>query len=236
MNKKMLAVSISAVLAVGFMAPAFMNAQAQVSSESRVLNTILALSNDINKKAQTLNNNLDNIDEDLLLKQKFWQSPPTECFIDVTEEEVHVDCNTVDDEGISASLNGPITRALVGFGPVNEGCDFADESACAFNVESAQIVSEESIKVAAIVTRDGVLTDISGKAIFTDTNLMVDMGIGKTGVSCCFIPLLEFFPGDEVTVEFSEFNGEKPQGMFLEFDIVIIEEHEEENEPPPPPP
>jgi hypothetical protein len=234
MSKKVLAVSISVVLAVSFLAPVFMNAQAQVSSESRVLNTILALTQDINKKAQLVNNDLDNIEDDLQLKQKFWQSVPYECFIEVTGEQASIDCNTVDGERISASQNGPLSRALVGFGWENDGCDFADESACAFNVESVQIVSDESIRVAAIVTEEGVVTDISGKAIFTDTNLLVDMGIGKTGTSCCFFPLLEFFPGDNARVEFSEFNGEKPQGMFLSTDtIVILEARENDSGPPP---
>jgi hypothetical protein len=53
MNKKILAVSVSVALAIGFLAPSLMNAQAQVSSESRVLNTILALTQDINKDAHT---------------------------------------------------------------------------------------------------------------------------------------------------------------------------------------
>jgi hypothetical protein len=204
-NKKILAVSISAVLTVGFLAPSLMNAQAQVSSESRVLNTILALTEDINRKAQTVHNNLDNIEEDLLLKQKFYQivdesegthrfvlfkSPPS-CPADVS-----VQCPNFDG-----------------------GCAFDDPSACAFNVESIQFrpfdleggvnASPMAPCVEAIIV-DGAFTDVSGKNICTPTNLLVDMGVGKIGAAMEVVVVL-----DAPFVGNVEWNGEKPQGMFL---------------------
>jgi hypothetical protein len=188
-NKKVLAVSISAVLAVGFLAPALMNAQAQVSSESRVLNTILALTQDSNKDAQRVNNNLDNIDDDLLLKQKFWQYEP-----------YHEEANRI---GI----------AVV-------GCDFEDESACAFNIESIQLNCEPGgcAGVAAVMV-DGVFSDVSGFSeesggtpVPTPTNLLVDLGVGKIGASDFVAILIE---KDEAFFGKVEWNGEKPQGMEL---------------------
>jgi hypothetical protein len=181
MNKKVLAASIGAVLTVSFLAPSIMNAQAQVSSESRVLNTILALTNDINKKAQTLNNNLDNIDDDLLLKQKFYT-------LTVTGAGDELDIEAV--------------------------CDFDDPSACAYNIEGIQCYDGEVLVDEIEVGNDeDVKTDLSDKEIETPANILVEMGVGKIGVSGGLEFDLEFDP---------EFNGtcvvvgEKPQGMRLE--------------------
>jgi hypothetical protein len=189
MRKKIIALSVSIVLAISFLAPAFMNAQAQVSSESRVLNTILALTEDIKRKAQLVNNNLDNIDDDLLLKQKFWQ--------------------IVLDDPFEANL----------FGLFNEGCDFNDDSACAFNVESIQfrfsdLQGEVNAANGPCVQRiivDDVETDLSGKGICVPTNLTVDMGVGKIGAADRVEVLLDGpFSG------IVEWNGEKPQGLSLQ--------------------
>jgi hypothetical protein len=232
-NKKVLAVSIGAVLAASFLIPAFMNAQAQVSSESRVLNTILALTEDINKKAQLLNNNLDNIEDDLLLKQKFWQTPPFECIVEpfnnATGSFVFLNCDgfpepeTVGFEGVESE------RFFFGVGPLLNDCGFSDSSACEFNVESAQIRSEPNRRI-GLITTGRVITDVTGKQIETPTNLMVDMGVGKVGAVGAFVPHVELFPDDQVLIDFHEFNGEKPQGMFLGGIIFIIFEVVEEVE------
>jgi hypothetical protein len=187
MKKKILAVSIGAVLAVGFLTPALMNAQAQISSESRVLNSILALTEDINKKAQTVNNNLDNIDDDLLLKQKFWQ----------------VERYEVESPGF----------LLI----ANDGCEFADFTACAFNVESIQLDFADIWSLnngggcVQFLIVDSIMTDVSSKGICTPTNLLVDLGVGKIGASE-FVAVVFDSKNFTLTVEW---NGEKPQGMSL---------------------
>jgi hypothetical protein len=177
-NRKVLALSVSAVLAISFLTPSIINAQAQVSSESRVLNTILALTQDSNKDAQRVNSNLDTINDDLLLKQKFWQ--------------------------LSFDTTGQFV--LIG---VFGSCEFADDSACAFNVESAQF--DGSGFVSGIFV-DGVFTDVRNKDISASTNLLVDSGAGKIGANE-FVAVLfdeeDSYSGDV------EFNGEKPQGMSL---------------------
>jgi hypothetical protein len=104
--------------------------------------------------------------------------------------------------------NGNNHEPIVSVGVFGK-CKFPDPSACAFNVESIQFRSKD-IFIPAIVV-DGVETDISGKGIHSPTNLLVDLGIGKIGAEEMVTVL------GSVKIEFPEFNGEKPQGMFLEF-------------------
>jgi hypothetical protein len=180
-NKKILAVWISAVLTVGFLVPSLMNAQAQVSSESRVLNTILALTEDINRKAQTVHNNLDNIDDDLLLKQKFWQH------------------------------KWRVSNVGWDIGVWSQGCEFDDPSACAFNVESIQLRGSGEVEAIWV---DGVRVDVTGKDIVLSSNVLTDIGVGKVGANRYV--MLEC--GKDASTLCSadvEFNGEKPQGLFL---------------------
>jgi hypothetical protein len=180
MNKKVLAVSIGAVLAIGFIAPAMMNAQAQVSTESATLKNILGIAKRVQKNVDITNSELSVIKDDLLLKKKFYQFHPF-------------------------TVSSANSVALI-----NDGCSFSDPSACAFNVESILIEDFTSQVCVEEVIVDNVSTDISALGICTPTNLLLEWGVDKLGVS----QSLEIVFDGPLTGTV-EFNGEKPQGMIL---------------------
>jgi hypothetical protein len=187
MRKQILAVSIGAVLVISFVVPSMSsNVQAQVASESRVLQAILGLTEVVKGQSQALVETSDNIQDDLLFKKKFWQLP-------------------------IMSLPGNTTGRIEAVGIVINSCPLNDESACAFNVESIQIPNQDkNTRVDAIVV-DGIATDISDKEVFSPTNLLVDTGIGQVGASG-FVAVGGI---GNVFDSFPEFNGEKPQGLEL---------------------
>jgi hypothetical protein len=190
MRKQILAVIAGITLLTAFMVPSMSNKTfAQVTSESRVLQAILGLTEVIKGQSQALVETTENIEDDLLFKKKFYQYEPYE---------------------LSSNR----------FGIAVLGCDFQDETACAFNVESIQLNCEYGgcAGVAAVMV-DGVFSDISGFSeetggtpVPTPTNLLVDLGIGKIGASDFVALLIE---KDATYVGRVEWNGEKPQGMEL---------------------
>jgi hypothetical protein len=187
MRKKILAASIGAVLVAGFLTPIVSsNAQAQVTSESRVLQAILGLTEHLKWHTEELVDTTENIEEDLLFKKKFYQ--------------------------LDGSPSGTRTIEAVGVEVVN--CTFSDKGACAFTLESLQLISQSPIPVTDIIV-DGVPTNVTAKDISTSTNLLVDAGIGSVGASRSVIVVLDGNFGNSNN-QF-EFNGEKPQGMELCF-------------------
>ena len=185
MNKKILAISMAVTLAASLMMVPVFNVQAQVTSESRVLATILSLTEQAKNK---INDNIiptvDTVQEDLKFKQKFYQ--------------------------FEFSFGGTGTTVPV-FVQVDQ-CELKDQTACAFNVESIQLIHAGVPKrVLAICVDDfGSCTDISDQGIITPTNLLVDTGIGKIGASR--LVAVKTDPGFTGSVEVT---GEKPQGMKL---------------------
>jgi len=204
MNKQILAVSIGAVLVMSLVVPSMSsNSFAQVTSESRVLQAILGLTEVVKGQTEDMNDTLDNIEDDLLFKKKFWQFMINTTDIDQSKFQI---------------IGDPDPTALVGVRV--DSCELPPE-ACAFNVESIQFIDNGVFPNANIsrITVDGVDTDISGKNIMTSSNLLVDSGIGKIGASQFVEVLFGCAPSDaECPIPFSgiiEINGEKPQGMEL---------------------
>jgi hypothetical protein len=148
-----------------------------------------------------VNSGLDVIEEDLLLKKKFWQYQPKKVVI-VIDEEGH---------SILQSQRGWNVTGVFGVGVQVLQCNFDDPSACAFNVESIQLagVEGESVLVSAVEV-DNITTDIEDLLVFTPTNVLLDWGVDKLGASS---HVFVFF--DEPYTGPVEFNGEKPQGMEL---------------------
>ena len=188
MNKKILAISMAVTLTASLLMVPVFNAQAQVTSESRVLATILSLTEQAKSK---INNNIiptvDTVQEDLKFKQKFFQYEPAAGPNDENRKHWFV-------------VNATEIQIEVVF------CDFPDQSACAFNVESIQF-SAQGAHINAIEIDSDFTSTLDED---TPTNLLVDSGIGKVGAS------------EEVSIFFDipytgpvEFNGEKPQGMIL---------------------
>ncbi len=152
MNKKILAISISAVLALAFVLPAI-NANALTSAENKALKTILDLTTSAKDKlANNVQPTLTTVKQDLQFKQKFWQFEPFQP-----------------------------TFPVFGVG-VFGICTLSDQSACAFNVESIQIRSTPGANVIAIDVIPPFpfeRTFISPQS--TPTNLLVDTGHGQVG-------------------------------------------------------
>jgi hypothetical protein len=194
MKKQVLASSIAAVFVAAFMVPSLsVDSFAQVSSESRVLQAILGLTEVIKGQTDDLSDTLTNVEEDLLFKKKFWQ-------IFVVED-----------------IQGP--AGAPGFLGVEVfGCTFeeGDPSACAFNVESIQVVNfnpSEPVNITSIWV-DGVKTDLSGKELQSPSNVLVDSSIGKLGANS-IVAVGGVLTSSGLTEGSIEFNGEKPQGMAL---------------------
>lgn len=183
MNKNIPAIVTGALLAVSMMAPTLSNnASAQVGAESRVLQAILALTELIKSDSSALVETTDNIADDLEFKKKFYS---VEYFVSPT--------------GTSA----PVLMLV-------DECPNDDQDACAFNVESIQLIDAGTPRNVTAIEVDGVVTDISDKQITTRTNLLVDSGIGKFGASSIVIIRTDGgFTGDVIVT------GEKPQGMRL---------------------
>jgi hypothetical protein len=207
MKKQILAVIGGIALVAAFMVLSMSNnAFAQVTSESRVLQAILGLTEHLKWHTEELVDTTENIEEDLLFKKKFWQ----------------LRFNTTDlPEGWVTSGNaaaGTFLIAVVG------GCEFADEAACAYNMESIQLIDNGTSASVGAIAVGNATTNISGKNITTPTNLLVDTGIGKIGIRGGGSGLIgDFLLGFGVLEggvfqpsPFSgivELNGEKPQGM-----------------------
>ena len=89
-----------------------------------------------------------------------------------------------------------------------------DPSSCTFNVESIQL-GVGSNGTISILSTGGILTPIDPQA--APTNLLVDTSIGKLGPGTLGEGVVELgfiCPGNDCTGPV-EFNGEKPQGLFI---------------------
>lgn len=206
MRKGILAATISAVLVVAVFSPLMLNdnARAQIASESRVMSTMLSLTNIAKGQIIDINAKNNDIINDLALKKKFYEFPPKKVIIILDQPVLRPGWNVTNAEAVGIRVVDCLFPGVE-----------TEQSACAFNVESIQFdnraevgFSGENILISSIVI-DGVETDVSEKLITTPTNLIVDLGM-KIGAS------------EEVLVVFDqpytgpvEFNGEKPQGMLL---------------------
>ena len=121
MNKKILAVFMAVVLATGLLGAATVSAQAQTSSESKVLKTILGLTESAKRLIGQIIPTVGTIKEDLEFKKKFYQFEPFEV------------------QGVSF-----IELAVA-------NCPLNDPSACAFNVESIQLNGDGASVIGIIV-------------------------------------------------------------------------------------
>jgi hypothetical protein len=120
MNKKILAISVSAVMAVAVLASVLGNAVGQVSTENRTVATMLKLTNIIKGQVTDYIDVGSNIQEDLRFKQKFWQ--------------LVVEVSNADSVGIGITC----------------GFEDVDPSACALNLESLQLQGEGGVLVESI--------------------------------------------------------------------------------------
>lgn len=159
-NTQILAVAVGIALTAAVLTPTLSsnsnNALAQVSAESRVLQAILGLTDQVKEQTTESKGKFDNIILDLNVKKKFYEFTP---------EEVE---------------SGFIFTLLL------LECGEVPPDACAFNVESIQIDGTDEFGFGATVSSvivDGVFTDFLDKGITTPTNFMVDSGIGKLGAS-----------------------------------------------------
>ncbi len=129
MNKKILAISISAVLVVAMLMPPIVRAQAATQSESNALRTILGLvGNALTLVNKQINPTLDSIIEDLKFKKKFWEY-----------EKVSVSGSNV-----------------IGVGVAVKSCNLNDPTACAFTVESIQTPKVVVIEISVDDTRTSI--------------------------------------------------------------------------------
>lgn len=176
MKEQILAVTIGISLTGAVLAPAIYNqAFAQVTAESRVLQAILGLTDQIKQQTTEIKGKYDDTIFDLNVKKKFYE--------------------------ISDSLDGDLFAAELFI----EFCNDVPDGACAFNVESIQIQCGNDPILVETIRVDGTPTDISDKGIFTPTNLLVDAGIGKIGASdsvrveveSCGAPNLVTFVGEK---------------------------------------
>jgi hypothetical protein len=197
MKKQILAVIAGITLLTAFLIPPMSsNSFAQVTSESRVLQAILGLTEVVKGESQALVDTTENIEDDLLFKKKFWQYRP--CF------------GQVIDQVSDASFPGCVFATSAGVVGVHvKNCNLPEETACAFNVESINLYGNGADVVAICV--DSVCTDVSAKDIRPPASVLVESAIGKIGASdFVFILFDSPYTGP------LEFNGEKPQGMELE--------------------
>jgi hypothetical protein len=227
MKKQILAIIAGMTLLTAFIVPSMSNNSfAQVTSESRVLQAILGLTEHLKWHTEELVDTTENIEDDLLFKKKFWQAK------NATEAGANATSN---------DINGS-AEVVVLVGVFINSCGNLPEEACAFTVESIQLTNmgeipalnitfaDDNVNIATIgvdipltvsVPGDPPGTDISAKGIANPTNLLLDAGIGQIGSSdIVFITKHDAIEGiGEVTVTLrvAEFNGEKPQGVELGF-------------------
>jgi hypothetical protein len=176
----MLAVTAGIVLIAAILTPTMSDSTfAQVTSESRVLQAILGLTEHLKWHTEELVDTTENIDTDLEFKKKFYEF----------ETEVQ---------------DVPILAIGV------NNCAVNDTNACAFNVESIQLLDNGTSRRILGIIVDGVYTDLSSKQILTPTNLLVDSGQGKIGAATMVAVVFDSFYSGIV-----EWTGEKPQGMEL---------------------
>jgi hypothetical protein len=184
LHKKILALTVSVVLFLGFLSSGISTiANAQFTTlESRILSSILGITEEVKGQTSQLSDVSGNILTDLKLKKKFYS--------------------------IERAVTEVSSIEIMGF------CDpDIPKDACAFNVESIQLIGTGFPVPVISIMVDGVRTDLTGKQISQPTNLLVDAGIGKIGVRKMVsieFPDSFLFSGN-VTI-----TGEKPQGMSIE--------------------
>jgi hypothetical protein len=217
LDKKILAVSISAILVAGFMIPSltdFAQARHQKPAGTTTLTDILNVLNDISAGLSAADNAGHQIEFDLKLKKKFW----------VEFEEFFVpDLQTV----------GPKEITITGLCSLPEEQDGTDP--CAFNMESFLIfidiidenpTSADFCEVAENIIVDGVATEIGAVTIgeidlgegnfefIGSVNIMLEHDIGVIGASDTIG--FDIDCNNDMLI-FVEMNGERPQAMEFEF-------------------
>jgi hypothetical protein len=199
MKAKILAISVGAVLVTAFLIPALSsNVQAQVTSESRVLQAILGLTEVAKGKSQALVETSENIEEDLLFKKKFYS-------LNVTGigDELDIEAECIFDDPGACAYNIESIQCVEDLKTCLAG-EVGAECNGGVLVDGIEIGNDEDTK-----------TDLSAKEIYTPANILLDAGIGQIGVP----DHLEF---EEFDLEFDGtfegtcvVTGEKPQGMRL---------------------
>lgn len=156
-----------------------------ISSESRVLSTMMTLTNLAKGQLVNTQHIMDDIKLDLEIKKKFWQ------------------------------LELPLAENAFIFVLAVDVCNLNESQQCAFNVESVQINRDTCQFIFGDCSVQGIIvdesaTDIEEKQIATSTNLLIDSGIGIIGASDFVAIVLD----DEITGSV-QWTGEKPQGLEL---------------------
>jgi hypothetical protein len=210
MKATILAISLGAVLAGAMLIPALSsNVQAQVTSESRVLQAILGLTQVAKGKSEALVATSENIEDDLLFKKKFYSLSVTGEFNDF---DIQSECDFDDPSACAFNIE-------------SIQCVEADVSECQAGEVGAQcnggvLVDQIEVEVREETGDEGSEqeseTDISGKEIHVPANILLDAGMGQIGVPGTFG--LEF---DGVLKGTCVVTGEKPQGMRLTTEIEI---------------
>jgi hypothetical protein len=210
MKAAILAISVGAVLVAAFTLPAYSSSvQAQVTSESRVLQAILGLTEVVKGKSQALVDTSENIEEDLLFKKKFYSLNVTGEFNDF---DIQAECDFDDPSACAFNIESiqcfEDDHAVCQAGEVGAECNggvLVDRIEIEVREETGDEGSEQESE-----------TDISAKEIHVPANILLDAGMGQIGVPGTFG--LEF---DGVLKGTCVVTGEKPQGMRLTTEIEI---------------
>lgn len=128
-RKKIIDISIAAVLALGFIIPVSVQISAVTASEGNIYTSILKATNTALNTITHTDGTLQTVNDDLQLNEKFWRAGPFQA-------------------------NGENVVGVFGFCP---GEVFVkNPSACAFSVESIQIQGTGEVKAISV---DGVVTE-----------------------------------------------------------------------------
>ena len=201
MNKKILAVSMAAVLAISLLAtvsPFTAEANHRGSSSGNPTSRIIDNLQTINSGLFIVQNGVDFIREDLKIKKKFYE---------VTAEFKGQGIQGGNDNLLTLEEVGCPEALPEGFSPEPDGT-----IPCAFNVESLLVATEGGGDPSCIVdtiTVDGLdstfdAVDVSNRGV----NLLIESGIPQIGASNTVAVHINC---ENTAFAFVEFNGERPQ-------------------------
>lgn len=156
MKKTILAATVGAMLVVAvFLTGMSNNAVAQVSAESRVMQTMKSLTNIAQQLIIEVDAKNADIINDLALKKKFFEIS-TGSFSSATST------------GISLTCDFPGVQT--------------EQSACAFHIRMLKCTGSPEVDVVS-VTVDGVTTDVTEKLVTVPGQFLIDSGINEIGAS-----------------------------------------------------
>ena len=220
MNKKILAISIAAVLVASFVLITPLGAVAQKAQQGNVLGKIKSNLQKIVSDLSDVANNVNFIREDLKFKKKFFEVHEAFC-------EDPIECSQGPIQGIQPGKDSRITLVAK--------CALPDEedgtSPCAFNVES--LILDITLKsglgkcTTDRISVDGLDSDIS-EILLVDDDPTTDPGTSRKVNILLEADVPPIGASDEVNLVVTctntafadiEFNGERPQAMT--FDITL---------------